>query len=612
MEFMGFLDKMVYCESGKFDPYEEFFKEYDESYGNKIGNLPTQPCVQGNSESLVKKVEEPNYPTNYRFEGEVDGSRYVDRVKKKKGAHSVIYTARDTRMDRIVGLKKHLHAIPLSEEADAKEIRTAEKRFRSEAGILGKMRHPSMMGAYALFFEDEEGEKVPYLVMEYILEESLADKLERGEPFSEPEVRELILSVGTGIDYMHRFTGNGHPIIYRDLKPDNIKVMRKDADWPHKIVDFSESKVGNATILSGSVVGTPGFNAPEIYGGGEADERTDRYSLARMGIAMVLPDREKFNETWLGNLTLEGLANTGDLRVSDDLLRVFEKATAKSADERYPTFLDMIRDLGYNIERTPRTREELEQILRNKSLAPEIQTDLKQVREMDGWIHQARASQGLEERVQEVSLTKGEEGDIEKKARKITSSLGVGIGAIPMFLAAHFGFLGDVPGFLTWSSAMCLFLGGYGTSIIGGYYPAYTFLTKRALREKRINMGIDPIPEKPKMQEYATMRIPGRFNSKVNNFLSEKGFEKKGIFRGKMVKEGVSVKTIEHTRSSSVGGLGTSSETTTYVDLNAINLETAGPLIKDLSDAFEGTFEYIHPDLKPRPVGIEKPDSIIP
>jgi serine/threonine protein kinase len=366
-----------------------------EKYYNKLIEINIPGQIQRYQPGQIQVYQPSNIqvyrPQNLEriiYEGEVDPERFINRRILANGGHSKIYTALDKKTGRTVALKRHLHYIPLSRDASAKEIREAEKRFRSEAQALSKLgqNHPGIVQAYGYFITEEDGERVPYLVMEYLEGDSLGKQIADGKAFSEYDARLFILSCGAILDYMHN--GTERQIIYRDLKPQNVFPMPTDAEWPYKLVDFSETKVGNATFMSGSVLGTPGYNAPEVWGGGEANTTSDFYSLARIALAMVLQDEEKFNENWRGFLSLYELRQAGYLNVSDEFFRVIEKATVRKPEERYQNYVEMVRALGYNIDRPPRTRQELETILQHKSLPPEIRT--KKKKKQTGLVYQAR------------------------------------------------------------------------------------------------------------------------------------------------------------------------------------------------------------------------------
>src|SRR3989344_3296545 len=316
---------------------------------------------------------------NSTFEGEVNPERfgrYEEWEKYDRGGHSIIYLANDSLTGNKVAIKRHLDFMP-KRATDPQEIRNAQQRYQSEISVLERIRHPGIVESYGYFFRTEHGIPIPHLVMELLDTDTIEDRLLKGDVGSEQQAREVVMSVGTILDYLH--TANGIPIIYRDLKPGNIKEMPVDAPWPHKVVDLSDSKLGDAT-MSGSVFGTPGYNSPETYGGGIANRTSDFYSLLRVASRMLISDDSKFRNTHLDNpSTLRELHQSGDFNASGQFLKVAEKATARDPSHRYKTLVEIARDLGYKISRAPQTREELEAVLGHRSLPARVETRTKEV-----------------------------------------------------------------------------------------------------------------------------------------------------------------------------------------------------------------------------------------
>lgn len=339
------------------------------NYLSSIGRGPELPSLP--LPNPQKLIQSPGHSQIQRFQGEIPAERfgrYEDWEQYKRGGHSIIYLATDSETGRRVAIKEHLDYMP--ERADeAQAIRDAKARYEREIAILGKLDHPGIVDAYGYFFRNQHGIPRPYLVMEPLEQETLEDQLARGETSSEQDSRRLLLSVGAIADYLH--TANGRPIIYRDMKPGNIKVMEESSEWPHKLVDFSESRIGNAT-MSGSVLGTFGYNAPELYGLGIADRTSDFYSLLRIAAHMMMGEKGKFMKTYMEEGAIREMREQGDLNISEQMLKAIERGTARDPEHRYKTLAELAKDLGYNIPRAPQTRQELEAILGHKALPAEI------------------------------------------------------------------------------------------------------------------------------------------------------------------------------------------------------------------------------------------------
>jgi eukaryotic-like serine/threonine-protein kinase len=138
-------------------------------------------------------------------------------------------------------------------------------RFRREAQTAAALSHPNLVGVYDF---SEEGER-PYLVMQFVPGESLAERLQRGGGIDcDKLARELLDAVA----HIHRVG-----ILHRDIKPGNIII---EPDGTAKLIDFGIALPRDATSLTstGLVLGTERYAAPEVMEGEPATERSDLYS----------------------------------------------------------------------------------------------------------------------------------------------------------------------------------------------------------------------------------------------------------------------------------------------------------------------------------------------
>lgn len=185
-----------------------------------------------------------------------------------------VYSARDTRLDRVVAIK----VLPLhrSDQADARE------RFEREGRAIAALNHPHICQLYDVGTEGP----INYLVLEFLKGETLADRLIRG-PFALNDLLRCALEVTDALDAAHR-----RGIIHRDLKPGNIFLT---AHGECKVLDFGlaklvddaapESATAKATVtvspvtMAGTAVGTVAYMSPEQARGETLDERTDIFSF---------------------------------------------------------------------------------------------------------------------------------------------------------------------------------------------------------------------------------------------------------------------------------------------------------------------------------------------
>jgi hypothetical protein len=158
------------------------------------------------------------------------------------------------------------------------ELRTPEQaaRFRREASIALRMSH----GVIAQTLDVVEIDKELCLLQEFVHGTTLAHLERRAAGANErlpvPLVLHVASEIARALAYAHSFEGGG--VVHRDVTPDNI--MLSFAGEP-KLVDFgiARSIVDQPLTEVGMVVGRPLYTAPEILAGGEADARSDVYSL---------------------------------------------------------------------------------------------------------------------------------------------------------------------------------------------------------------------------------------------------------------------------------------------------------------------------------------------
>jgi TolB-like protein len=242
----------------------------------------------------------------------------------------VVYEAIDERLQRPVAIKTLLP----SSDAHLHE------RLLREARAAAAVSHPNI----CQLFEIGEHEGAPFLAMELLDGESLADRLDRG-PLPPGEAIATALSIVSALDALHK-----RSIVHRDLKPSNVFLS------PHgvKLLDFGLARPvkveSDATALTmpGSLLGTPRYMSPEQARGEEVDARSDLFSVGSILFEM-LSGRPAFN----GPSAIEILhavihdhppALTGSLAIVD-ADRVVQRAQMKDREERYKTADAIAKDL---------------------------------------------------------------------------------------------------------------------------------------------------------------------------------------------------------------------------------------------------------------------------
>ena len=182
-----------------------------------------------------------------------------------RGGYGTVYRATDTVLE-VPRAVKVLHPALV---ADPSFI----ERFRWEAKFAARMKHPHIVPVYDL----GEAEGRFFLAMEYMPAASLKDMLVKDGPLPFERALEITQQLAEALDYIHK-----QDLIHRDVKPGNILFGEK-GNAALTDLGFAKalSSAGSASLsVTGGMIGTPAYMAPEIWMGGEALPQTDVYSLA--------------------------------------------------------------------------------------------------------------------------------------------------------------------------------------------------------------------------------------------------------------------------------------------------------------------------------------------
>jgi hypothetical protein len=190
----------------------------------------------------------------------VVAGRYEALALLGSGGVSEVHRARDRRSGAEVAVKELLPQF-LADRAVC-------RRFLREAEVARRLDHPGIVPV--LDAGEENGR--PYLVMELVEGEDLRRRLDREGALPWPEALRIALAVARALEHAH-----GRGVVHRDLKPHNVLLSGTAV----KLSDFGLARVQTLASLTGSslVWGSPEYMAPELFGRGRADPRSDLYSL---------------------------------------------------------------------------------------------------------------------------------------------------------------------------------------------------------------------------------------------------------------------------------------------------------------------------------------------
>jgi serine/threonine-protein kinase len=279
--------------------------------------------------------------------GDVLGGKYrlVERIGE--GGMGTVWLARNEDLGSEVAVKL-LHKILVG---DASSI----ARFRNEARAAARIDHPSICSVIDM----GEHDGAPFLVMERLRGESLADALARG-PLPSRAAVEILVDVLEALEAAH-----AEGILHRDLKPENVFLVHAGERGVVKILDFGVAKfIGDDAervrlTRTGALVGTPAYMSPEQARGLEdVDERSDVWAAGVLLYEMLsgrLPHEAPNCNAMLVAIATRPPRPLAEVvpGVDPALAAVVAQALALDPRERYASARAMADDLRAWLEGAP-------------------------------------------------------------------------------------------------------------------------------------------------------------------------------------------------------------------------------------------------------------------
>jgi serine/threonine protein kinase len=258
------------------------------------------------------------------------------------GGFGVVYKARQVKLDRIVALK----LLGKSVVAGTGDY----ERFQREIRTMSTLKHRNLVTVYGC----GTWRGAPYINMELVDGDSLAQVVERDGPFSTKRALHIVEQILEGLGCAH-----AHNIIHRDLKPSNVMIMNTGSDELIKIIDFGLAKPLPGSGLSaqkvtdaGHAVGSLMYMSPEQCLAQELDARSDIYAVGCL-LHYCLAGTHAYDghegtavmaQHVLGLPTrLSEFAVDADF--CDQLQEIVDTAMAKSVDARYQSTEEMLAAL---------------------------------------------------------------------------------------------------------------------------------------------------------------------------------------------------------------------------------------------------------------------------
>ncbi|RYE84683.1 MAG: serine/threonine protein kinase, partial [Myxococcales bacterium] len=300
----------------------------------KVGSLYRWPTMVASPLGPLLNGRQGPWSTNKNRLGQVLDDRWTLEAIVGQGGMSTVYQARD-RDGGVVAIKiLHTHLA---------EVPSSRARFLAEERASHQVRHAGVVAVLA----SGESEGVPFLVMELLEGETLAERLRAGR--LEP-TEAIAVAVGV-LEIVARAHDSG--IIHRDLKPANIFLT---ADGQVKVLDFGIAKLPHdATGYltgEGAELGTPEFMPPEQAGGSdhEIDARTDIFAVGATLFYSLAG--HPIHHARSSNEALVAAATRAVVSLSevvpdapDALVAIVDRALSFDAEQRWPNARAMARAL---------------------------------------------------------------------------------------------------------------------------------------------------------------------------------------------------------------------------------------------------------------------------
>jgi serine/threonine protein kinase len=209
------------------------------------------------------------------------------------------------------------------------------ERFKREARSAARCTHPNVV----TILEYGEDNGLPFIAMEYIDGYSLHDLMQARKKVSLKNVLKIVSQLLKAIHAAHKLG-----VIHRDIKTANIIISREDNNV--KLADFGIARFNDASsmTMTGAVVGTPRYMAPEQMFGLKVDERADLFSIAMVFIELLgaLQPAPCYPSSRI--TPIEGLPPNNKINYAisypNALIPVLTKALASKAADRFQTARD--------------------------------------------------------------------------------------------------------------------------------------------------------------------------------------------------------------------------------------------------------------------------------
>ncbi len=266
------------------------------------------------------------------------GKRLDGRYEIKEiigvGGMAYVYKAYDNIDDRVVAVKI------LKEEYLANDEFT--RRFKNESKAIAILSHPNIVKVYDVSF----GDKLQYIVMEYIDGITLKEYIDQQEEFKWKEAVHFTVQILRALQHAH-----DKGIVHRDIKPQNIMLL---PDGTIKVTDFGIARFSRQDIRTtrstDKAIGSVHYISPEQARGEITDEKADIYSVGVM-LYEMLAGKLPFEADSAVSVAIMQLQSEAqpprqiNPNIPEGLEDITVKAMQKDPSKRYQSAAEMLYDI---------------------------------------------------------------------------------------------------------------------------------------------------------------------------------------------------------------------------------------------------------------------------
>lgn len=278
------------------------------------------------------------------------GERFETLELIGEGGMGIVYKVRDPALDKCFAVKIL--------RANLAKDKQALKRFQREADALIKLNHPGLVAVYE---QGVLGDGTPYIVMDFVAGENLADVLRSNGPMDAQRAARIFDQVMEAIEHVHHSS-----LVHRDVKSRNIILGKTEhGDDQIKLVDFGiakEAGLDDGTVAgvtqTGDFLGSPFYMSPEQCQGAEPEHRSDIYSAGCVLYEMLTAKTPFASpnpvKVVVGHLSEKPVAPSAMLSEKSTLITELDfivlKCLEKSPDRRYQSAASIREDLAACLE----------------------------------------------------------------------------------------------------------------------------------------------------------------------------------------------------------------------------------------------------------------------